>query len=119
MAVALDATDNNWQVIRNDNAGTGTKIDLGTSFTRTGVGVIYEARFFAASNDNTTTGTSIGYQISNVSSGGTATGTMTTDLPSPTGFMAFWVWANTGTSPSGTATGAMIEFSRIYVETDI
>lgn len=79
--MGCDAADTNMQIMHNDNAGTCTKIDLGSSFPKTN-NVVYRVVFTAAAN-----GSSIDYSVTRLDSAATATGTITTDIPSSTAFM--------------------------------
>ena len=119
VGMAIDSSDTNWQVITSDVGGSGTKVDLGSTFFGRAANIVYEARFFAPSDNGTNTGAQIGYEIQNVSSGGVATGILLTKLPSPTALLNFNVYVTNGTAGTGTSTGALIDISRIYLETDI
>lgn len=81
VAMACDAGDTNMQIMHNDGSGTATKVDLGSSFPKT-ANVVYRAVFEAAAN-----GSTVDYEVTRLDSAATASGTLSSNLPSSTTFM--------------------------------
>jgi hypothetical protein len=81
IGVGSDAADTNLQVFYNDGVGTASKIDLGVDFpaNRT-VGATLEA-FYIFDMYNEPGTSTVKYRITNRTTGATAQGTLTTDLP--------------------------------------
>jgi hypothetical protein len=105
-----DAGEANLSVMHNDAAGTATKVPLGANFPAQTLSVdMYDMFLFAQPN-----ATEVGYKIINLTTGNEASGTITTDLPSNTTFMAWQMWVNNGT----TALAAGIDISHVYTESD-
>lgn len=111
IGVGADATDATLQMMSNDASGTATKIDLGANFpANTQNADFYELALFAASG---VTG-SVNWQVTNLSSGATASGTITTDLPAENQLLcALLVRSNLAT---GLAVG--LDIAGVYIETD-
>lgn len=101
--LGCDDTDTNMQIMHNDNAGTCTKIDLGASFPKTN-NVMYRALFECDAN-----GSSIDYTVTRLDSAATATGTISTNLPTSTAFMAFICRVGNG-GTAAIATGAFFRY---------
>lgn len=91
--VGADTTDTNLQVMHNDSAGSCTKVDLGASFPANSNGVdAYEVTFkFTAGASR-----SIDYTVKNMISAATASGTITTNLPTAGTTANHFVYRNTG-----------------------
>lgn len=91
--VGADTTDTNLQVMHNDSAGSCTKVDLGASFPANSNGVdAYEVTFkFTAGASR-----SIDYTVTNMISAATASGTITTNLPTAGTTANHFVYRNTG-----------------------
>ena len=101
--MGCDAGDTNMQIMHNDNAGTCTKVDLGSSFPKTN-DVVYLAVFSAEPN-----GSSIDYEVTRLDSAASTSGTITTNLPSSTQFMIPNIrFGNGGTA--AIATGAFFRY---------
>jgi hypothetical protein len=81
IGVGSDATDLNLQVFYNDATGVASKIDLGSNFpaNRTAGAVMNNVYVFEMYNEPHTT--TVKYRITERSSGNTAQGELTTDLP--------------------------------------
>jgi hypothetical protein len=79
IGMGWDAADTKIQIMCNDASGTCTKIDLGASFPRptTDRTALYELALF---NPKSATG-SVSWLVTNLVSGATASGNITTDLP--------------------------------------
>lgn len=106
-----DAADANMQFMRNDATATATKTDLGASFVvpttdRPGV---WELAMFSAPNTSQVT-----YLITNLGTGATATGTVSTDLPSNTTLLTPVGYCSVG----GTSSVIGVTLFSLYMETD-
>lgn len=112
IGVGLDAADSNHQIMHNDASGTATKIDLGASFPRatTDRTAVHELALFAPPNASY-----VNWQFTDLVSGGTASGQITTDLPSNTTFLAGRVWNSVG----GTSSVIGSAVCSFYFETDL
>jgi len=95
--LGCDAADANMQIMHNDAAGTCTKINLGASFPKTN-NVVYRVAFSANQN-----ATAIDYTVTRLDSAATASGTLSTNLPTNTAFMTCgWYVANATTAAIAT-----------------
>lgn len=104
-----DSGDTNLQIMHNDAAGTCTKINLGANFPANNPAAVYEAIFFCAPN-----GDAVGYRVKRLDTDDVAVGTITTDLPAKATTLTWHAYANNG----GTAAAVVLEFLRMYLETD-
>lgn len=104
-----DSADTNMQIMHNDGADTCTKIDLGANFPSTNSAAIYEFIVFCKPN-----GDEVSYRVTRLDTGDTAIGTITTNLPSKATLLYYHAYANNG----GTAASVVLEFMRLYIETD-
>jgi hypothetical protein len=109
--VGNDAADANLNVMHNDGAGSCTKIDLGASFPVPSSvnNALYEVVFFAPPNAST-----IGYRVTRLDTGDVAAGTLSTDLPPSTTFLAPHIYVNN----NAVASAVILDFYRYYLETD-
>lgn len=82
--MGFDSTDTNHQIMHNDAAGTCTKIDLGASFPINATTALYRLVLTATANAST-----VAYAVTRIDTGATASGTLSTNLPSNTTFM-YW-----------------------------
>jgi hypothetical protein len=98
IGLAKLTTSNNLHLIHNDGSGTATAIDLGASFPSNTI----ETDFYILRLK--TNGSNIDYSVTRVNTGGVATGTLTTDLPSATTALnlGYYVVQSTG---ANTTTG--------------
>lgn len=106
-----DAADTNIQFFNNDASGTATKTDLGATFPRptSDRANVYEVALFCAPN-----GSTIGYQFTNLSTGDTVSGSVTTDIPGTTTLLAPKGYMSVG----GTSSVIGIALMSLYVESD-
>jgi hypothetical protein len=72
---ATDLSSGNWQLLHNDGAGTATKVDLGVDFARNTTDT-YRLVIFCPPNAS-----NIYYHATNLDTGNTASGTLSSDLP--------------------------------------
>ena len=84
--IGKDSTDSNMQILARNNNGAVTKIDLGANFPGSGSGFGYVAKF-TAKPDGT-----IDYQVTHLVTGASASGTVSTGIPSMTFNMYGGVW---------------------------
>jgi hypothetical protein len=105
--IGADSTDTNLQVMHNDNAGTCTKVNLGANFpARSSAADFYRCEFYAAPN-----GSSIDYYILNMVSGNSASGTISSNLPTNTTFLTPYMQAHVHT---GAASGVQMHWRQLY-----
>lgn len=113
VGMGWDAADANIQMMHNDASGVATKIDLGASFPVPTVdrAKIYRLTLFSPPG----TTQSVGYEVEDIETGASATGTITTDLPNTTTAMGPSIQMTSG------GANAVVGFavSSIYIETDI
>ena len=93
-----DAADTNIQMMHNDATGTCTKIDLGAAFPvpTTDRTALYELALYSPKG----TTQSVGYQVTDLVSGATFSGTITTDMPAATALLAPRGWMSVGGTSS-------------------
>lgn len=111
VGMGWDAADANIQIMHNDGTGTATKINLGASFPvpTTDRSKVYELGLFCAPNSSQIT-----YEVTDLATGASATGTITTDLPVNTTFLAPRMWISSG----GTSSVIGISHNSLTIETD-
>jgi hypothetical protein len=105
-----DGADANVQLMHNDGSGVCTKIDLGASFPKPSADRtnVYDCEMYSPPG----TTQSVGYRITNRATGAVASGTVTTNLPTTSTFLATHMWAAiTASAVIGVLNGGM------YVET--
>lgn len=110
VGVGNASADSNLQILHNDGSGNATKVNLGSSFPSQGVDDVYDLTLFCAPN-----GSTISYRMERFGTPAIAEGTISTDLPPSTTFLAPHVYMNNG----GTAALVQFDLSRIYLETDL
>lgn len=96
----------NWQIMEGSTAAK-TAHDLGANFALT-VGDYIELRLWCAQND-----TAISYQVKNLTTGNTATGTLNTTIPANTVFLTPYAQMNVAAGGSGTT---RFSISMLYLE---
>jgi hypothetical protein len=112
IGMGWDAADTNIQFMRNDGTGSATKIDLGASFAVPAVAdaTMYEIAMFAPPG----TTQSLSYLVTDLVTGATATGTVTTDLPATSQLLNPYGFTSVG----GTSSVIGFVTAGFYVETD-
>lgn len=113
IGMGWDAADTNIQIMHNDGTGTCTKVDLGASFPvpsadRTNV---YELTMFCCPTDTSR----VDWQVENLSTFAVATGSITTDLPATTAFLAPAGWCSVG----GTSSVIGYALMQLYIESEL
>jgi hypothetical protein len=99
--VGYDVADANWQMLRNDGAGSPTRLDTGIAKPNSLTNDAYELQIY-----NSGPGTSLDYVFRKLG-GGSVSGTFTTDLPQAQTLLApaLWVGAGAVSSQVGIAVG--------------
>lgn len=108
VGVAINANSGNWYIVTN-NAGTApTTSDLGATMPVNNSS-LYELVLFSPPDGNY-----IGYRMRNLSTNNTVSGSLSTNLPSDTTFLApqFWMTNNT------TGAQVVMDFGGWYLESD-
>ena len=98
VGMGWDAADTNIQMMHNDGSGTCTKIDLGASFPvpTTDRTSYYELSMYSPKG----TSQSVNYLVTNLNSGATASGTISTNIPATTDLLAPRGWMSVGGTSS-------------------
>lgn len=110
IGIGFDSSETTLYIYHNDAAGTATKINLGANFPSNSVSTMFDLTLFCPPNESF-----INYEVKNLNTGAVATGTITTDLPLNTTFLAYHAYMNNG----GTAAAVILGQARIYTETDL
>jgi hypothetical protein len=110
VAMGWDAADVNVQMMTNDAAGTCTKIDLGAAFPvpATDRTALYEVAMFSPKGSTQ----SLGWVVTDLVSGATASGTATTDLPAVSALLAPRGWVGAG----GTSSVIGLGLASLYID---
>lgn len=96
VGIGLDGGDTNLQIMHNDGAGAATKVSLGADFPWT-IGTAYELTLECGPN-----AASISYFVQRLDDRTkTASGTLSTNLPTNTVFMGQMQWASSGAGGGG------------------
>lgn len=107
IAAGWDTTDTTMQIMSNDGTGTATKVNLGANFpVNTSATDLYLVSFTCVANCS-----SVDYYVERLNTGDTASGNISTDLPSTSTLLAGQVWANNG----ATASAITLSFSNIWL----
>lgn len=97
-------------IYTNDSSGTAVEVSLGASFPSQSLSTdVYELVLYCAANDS-----SIGYEVTNLTSGANAQGVITTQLPTNTQLLSPHFWRNNGT----TSRAVGLDIVSLYIETD-
>ena len=112
VGMGWDSTDTNIQFMHNDGSGTATKIDLGSGLPKpsTSDNTMYEIAMFAPPG----TTQSLTYLVTDLVTGNTATGVVTTDIPTTGQLLA----PRGNISVGGTSSVIGFVTSTVYIETD-
>ena len=108
VGMAINASTGNWNFVNNISGTAPTVTALGANFP-VSTTALYELVMFSAPN-----GSSIGYRVTNLSTGSQTSGSVSTNIPSNTTFLApqFWMTNNT------TAGIVTMDFGGWYLESD-
>ncbi len=108
IGLAINTNTGNWNLVNNITGTAPTVLDLGANFP-VDTTSLYELVLFSAPN-----GSSIGWRVNNISTGNVVSGSLSTNIPSSTTFLApqFWITNN------ATGVAAIFNFSGWYLESD-
>lgn len=108
IGIAINANTGNWSFVNNITGTAPTATALGSNFPVNNTD-LYELVMYSAPN-----GSSIGYRVTNLSTGNTTTGSVSTNIPSNTTFLAPLMWM------TNNATAASVAFDTTgwYLESD-
>ncbi len=107
----FDSGQTTLRIGHNDGTGTATNIDLGANFpVNTSATDIYDVAFYCTSDTS-----QLFYSVIRVNTGDTATGTITTDMPTASTYLAAHMQIN----PGATAEAVQYSFFGAYFESDI
>lgn len=98
VGIGYDAADTNLQIMHNDATGTATKVDLGASFPvpTTDRSAWYELALYSPKG----TTQSVNWTVTNLITGATASGTITTDMPAASAGLCPRIWSSAGGTSS-------------------
>ena len=94
VGIGYDAADTQVQFMHNDGTGAATKIALGASFPKPNADGTFAYRLRLYSPPGTTQ--SLSYEVTNLGNAATASGTVTTDLPTTTDFITPKLYTSVG-----------------------
>ena len=111
IGIGNDSGEANLQIMRNNNSGTATKIDLGSNFpANTRSTDMYELVLYANPS-----GSAINYGVTNLVTGAVASGFFADDIPANDQLMTVQMWRNNGS----TALAVGLDIMSAYIETDL
>lgn len=110
IGLGWDSADANLQIMHNDASGAATKEDLGASWP---VPTTNSAAMYRLDLSCDPGGSSVAYTVTDMVSGATTSGTLTTDLPATTTALAAHMWHSVGGTSSVVGLAAM----DMYLET--
>ena len=108
LGMAINASTGNWNFVNNVAGTAPTVTALGASFPLNTTD-LYELILYSAPN-----GSSIGWRVTDISTGAQTSGSVSSNMPANTTFLApqFWLTNN------ATAAAAIMDFSGWYLESD-
>ncbi|MEO5948919.1 MAG: hypothetical protein ABIP74_00795 [Candidatus Saccharimonas sp.] len=108
IGMAINASTGNWNFVNNISGTAPTVAALGANFP-VSTTALYELILYSPPN-----GSAISYRVQNLSTGNQTSGSVSTNIPAATTFLApqFWITNN------ATAAAAIIDFSGWYLESD-
>ena len=104
----IDATTGNWYLIHNTSGSAATSIDLGSNFAVNTTDLL-ELILEAAPNAST-----ISYTVNNLSTGNTTSGTLSSNLPTATNWLAQQTWCNNNAQSAA----VIVDMVKMYSETN-
>lgn len=104
----IDAATGNWFLIHNTSGSAATAIDLGANFAVNTTDLL-ELKLEAAPNAST-----ISYIVNNLSTGNTTSGTLSTNLPTATNWLAQHTWCNNNAQSAA----VIVDMVKMYSETN-
>ena len=108
IGMAINASTGNWRLVHNAAGTVRSAVDLGVNFTLNNSHLL-ELALFAAPNS-----AQVSYLATNITTGSTATGVLTANIPSTGAFLAPSIWITNNT----TAAIQQMDFVSCYIETD-
>jgi hypothetical protein len=108
IGLAINASTGNWKIVNNITGTARTSADLGASFPVNNTDLM-ELVIFSAQN-----GSAVGYRVTNLSTAAVTSGSLSTNIPANTTFLAPSIWLTN----NATAAAATLGFVSTYVETD-
>lgn len=108
VGIAVNGNTGNWKLVNNVTDTARTASDLGANFPVINTDLL-ELALSCMPNDS-----GISYQVTNLSTGNTTGGTLTTNIPANTSFLAPAIW----TTNNATGAAQTLDFISTYVETD-
>lgn len=108
IGLAFNVSTGNWKLVHNDGTAAVTNIDLGATIPVNSTDVL---RLTLSCKPN---GSNIGYRVENLTTGASVQGTLTTNLPGNTTFLAPMMWLTNNT----TAAAFIASLYRWYAESD-
>lgn len=109
IGVGCDSAGTTLNILHNDGAGGAASIPLGADFPSRDTATIYD--FFLYAHP---AGGDVDYYIINRGSGAVASGTISSDLPAATSFLAPLLWSTNGAAAGGVA--VVMDLGRVYAE---
>lgn len=110
VGMGWDSADTNVQIMVNDASGTATKVDLGASFP---VPTVDSSAFYRLDLSCDPGGSAVDYTVTDLISGATTSGTLTTDLPVATTALGAHAWHSVG----GTSSVVGLAMQDVYTKT--
>lgn len=104
IGVGFDASDTEVQLIHNDGSGTATKVSLGASFPKPTADL---SNMYSLRLESSADGTSVSYVVEDLITGVSASGVISTDLPSNTTILGFGGYVSAG----GTSTTSRLRIA--------
>ncbi len=109
VGMAINANTGNWSFVNNVTGTARTATGLGTNFAINNTHLL-ELALFAAPN-----GSEFGYVVTNLSTGNSVTGAVTTNIPAGGTFLAPTVWITN----NATAAAQTLDFVQLAITTDV
>lgn len=108
IGLAINTNSGNWNLVHNATGTARTAIGLGASFPVNTTDLLELALFCPPQCS------AIGYRVTNLSTGAQSSGSLSTNIPASTAFMAPSLWLTN----NATAAAATLNYVSTYVETD-
>lgn len=102
----IDDDTGNWNIIHNTSGSAATSVDLGANFPINTTD-LYELTLSCEPNSST-----VSYYVSNLTTGNTTSGTLSSNLPAGSSFLAMHSWMNN----NATAANCGFWLSKMYAE---
>lgn len=109
IGIGCDDGETTLRILNNDGSGTCTITDLGVNFPSRDTATAYDVFIYLHPG-----GGSFDYFVVNLGTGDTASGTISSNLPSLSVFQCPFLWMSNGAAAGGVA--AQLDFARVYME---